>query len=157
MEGSRGAPPPPQVCGPRQVGKRCFHRPHSRKTLISHFTYQWPPAQVRGSCQVGQQCFLIRVADKEKIGPNAGDALESDPVIELFLIKLALSRSLSRARIHSHTHKHTQTHANTQADTLTCITHIAGCRSANLYCCALLRLKPYHPHIRQIMEYITSS
>jgi len=44
---------------------------------------------------------------------------------------------------HTHTHRHTHSH----------ITHIAGCRSVNLYCCAFLRLQSYHHHIRHIMSH----
>ena len=46
-----------------------------------------------------------------------------------------------------HTHTHTNTH----------ITHIGGCRSVNLCCCAFVRIQSYHHHMRHIMEYITSS
>ena len=51
--------------------------------------------------------------------------------------------SYVRIVIHTHTHTH--------------ITHIGGCRSVNLCCCAFVRLQSYHHHIRHVMEYITSS
>jgi hypothetical protein len=59
--------------------------------------------------------------------------------------RILAPQSHRRTCVLSYTHTHTH------------ITHIGGCRSVNLCCCAFVRLQSYHHHIRHVMEYITSS